>query len=56
LLEGLQGKADYDKDGVITVDEAFQYVSKTVPSATDQKQHPMKKGEMVGQMILGWVK
>jgi len=38
------------------VDEAFQYVSKTVPTATGQKQHPMKKGEMVGQMILGRVK
>jgi uncharacterized caspase-like protein len=56
LLEGLRGKADYDQNGDITVDEAFQYVSKTVPSATGQKQHPMKKGEMVGQMILGRVK
>jgi len=32
------------------------YVSKTVPSATGQKQHPLKKDEMVGQMILGRVK
>lgn len=56
LLEGLRGRADYDKNGEITVDEAFQYVSQAVPNDTGQKQHPMKKGEMVGQMILGRVK
>ena len=56
LMEGLRGKADLDKDGVITVDEAYRYVSTKVPQATGQTQHPVKKGEMTGQIILGVVK
>lgn len=56
LLEGLRGKADLDKDGVITVDEVYRYVSMKVPQATEQSQHPVKKGEMTGQIILGVVK
>jgi hypothetical protein len=55
LLEGLNGKADLDGDGIITVDEAYAYVSKKVPEATGQNQHPVKKGEVEGQLILGHV-
>ncbi len=53
LLEGLRGKADLDGDGVITVEEAYAYVSLKVPAATGQNQHPIKKGEVEGQLILG---
>jgi hypothetical protein len=53
LLDGLEGKADTDHDGVITVDEAYDYVSKNVPKATGQEQHPVKKGAVEGQLILG---
>jgi len=55
LLEGLRGRADLDKDGAITVDEAFLYVSRQVPQATDHEQHPVKKGMVEGQLILGIV-
>jgi uncharacterized protein YgiM (DUF1202 family)/Tol biopolymer transport system component len=55
LLEGLRGKADLDADGVITVDEAYTYVSKKVPEVTGQNQNPVKKGEIEGQLILGRV-
>jgi hypothetical protein len=55
LLEGLRGKADLDGDGIITVDEAYNYVSKKVPEATGQNQNPVKKGEVEGQLILGRV-
>lgn len=55
LLEGLRGKADTDKDGVITVDEVYGYVSKHVPQATGQDQHPVKKGTVEGRFILGIV-
>ena len=51
LLEGLRGNTD--KDGVITVDEAYEYVSKQVPQATGQEQHPVKKGIVEGRLILG---
>jgi hypothetical protein len=53
LLKGLQGKADTDKDGVITVDEAYGYVSRHVPQATGQEQHPVKKGTVEGRLVLG---
>jgi uncharacterized caspase-like protein len=56
LLEGLMGKADLDGDGIITVDEAYAYVSKKVSEATGQNQHPVKKGEVEGQLILGTVR
>ena len=56
LLEGLRGKADLDADGIITVDEAYTYVSKKVSDATGQNQHPVKKGEVEGQLILGTVR
>jgi len=55
LLKGLRGKADTDKDGVITVDEAYGYVSKHVPLATGQEQHPVKKGTVEGRLILGLI-
>jgi uncharacterized caspase-like protein len=53
LLEGLRGKADTDKDGMITVDEVYRYVSREVPRANGQEQHPVKKGIVEGQLILG---
>jgi len=56
LLEALRGKGDLDGDGVVSADEAYRYVSMKVPQATGQDQHPVKKGEMTGQIILGVVK
>ena len=55
LLEGLRGAADGNRDGAITVDEAYDYVARTVPDATGQTQHPVKKGEVEGDLILGRV-
>lgn len=56
LLEGLRGKADADKDGIVTVDEVYGYVSQRVPEVTGQNQHPVKKGEVEGQLVLGHVR
>jgi len=53
LLKGLRGEADTDKDGAVTVDEAYSYVSKHVPQATGQEQHPVKKGIVEGRLVLG---
>ncbi len=52
LLEGLRGPADLDRDGAVTVDEAYRYVSEKVPRATGQEQHPVKKGEVEGHIVL----
>jgi uncharacterized caspase-like protein len=55
MIEGLRGKADSDQDGLITVDEAYRYVSDKVTWATGQEQHPVKKGAVEGQLVLGVV-
>jgi hypothetical protein len=55
LVEGLRGKADSDKDGQITVDEAYGYVSEQVPKATGNEQHPVKKGIVEGRLTIGIV-
>jgi hypothetical protein len=56
LLKGLQGQADSDGDGLITVDEIYTYVSKQVPQATNQEQHPVKKGIVEGPLVLSIVR
>ena len=56
LLEGLTGAADADKDGLVTVDAAYRYVSTHVPRATGQEQHPVKKGTVEGRLILSITK
>jgi hypothetical protein len=56
LLEGLKGGADTDRDGLISVDEAYRYVSAKVRLATGQEQNPLKKGTVEGSLILGIVR
>jgi hypothetical protein len=56
LLEGLKGQADQDSDGIITVSELFSYISRKVPEASAQDQHPVKKGETEGELVIGRVK
>ncbi len=56
LLEGLKGKADNDGDGIITVSELFSYLSRKVPKASDQDQHPVRKGETEGELVIGRTK
>jgi len=55
MVEGLRGRADSDRDGLITVDEAYRYVSDKVTRATGQEQHPVKKGAVEGRLVLGVV-
>jgi uncharacterized caspase-like protein len=40
LIQGLRGAADRDKDGIVTLQELFDYVSENVKSATKFAQHP----------------
>ena len=55
LLEALQGKADFDQNRAITVNEVYKYLSDNVPKATEQAQHPIKKGTMEGHLVLSIV-
>ena len=56
LLKGLKGEADVDGDRFIDVNEISSYLNREVPRATGQKQHPVKKGEAEGQVVIGRVK
>jgi HEAT repeat protein len=56
MLEGLKGLADQDGDGIITVSELFSYISRKVPEASAQDQHPVKKGETEGELVIGRIK
>lgn len=55
LIEGLNGKADSDADRYVTVDEIYRYLSEQVPARSGQEQHPVKKGSVEGQLVLGVV-
>lgn len=56
LLEGLKGAADLNGDGIIDLDEISLYLNRTVVAQTEGKQHPVKKCEAEGQVVVGKVK
>ncbi len=56
LLEGLKGKADINSDSVVDIDEISFYLNKIVPEKTSGAQHPVKKGEAEGLVVIGRVK
>ncbi len=43
-------------DGIITVSEVFSYLSRKIPEASGQDQHPVRKGEIEGELLIGRVK
>jgi uncharacterized caspase-like protein len=55
LLEGLKGKADINSDGIVDLDEISFYLNKIVPDNTGGEQHPVKKGESEGMVVVGRV-
>jgi hypothetical protein len=48
--------SNLDGDGIITVSELFSYISRKVPAASAQDQHPVKKGETEGELVIGRTK
>ncbi len=55
LVRGLQGAADLDRDGVVTLHELYQYLEQEVTRksrAAGGNQHPVMKGEMEGVLPL----
>ena len=56
LIRGLQGAADLDRDGVVTLQELYQYLEQEVTRrsrAAGGNQHPVMKGELEGVLPLG---
>lgn len=46
LMEGLNGAADLDQNGRVTLNEAVSYVQQRVAEATVDKQHPREGGTL----------
>jgi uncharacterized caspase-like protein len=55
VLEGLQGKADRNSDGIVTVSELYEYVEDQVDRTARRaggRQRPLMKGEVEGSLPL----
>jgi ankyrin repeat protein len=52
LLQGLRGKADTNRDGSVTVNEAYQYAYDMTREATGGLQHPQFEGRHSGAFPL----
>ncbi|KOR29397.1 hypothetical protein TI03_02400, partial [Achromatium sp. WMS1] len=53
LLRGLRGAADHDGNRIVDIDELSHYVIDNVRQATHGAQIPTRKGESVGQVVVG---
>lgn len=58
LVEALQGKADFDRDGIVTLPEVWLYLSKRVRSLALEHMHypqvPVKSGAEAGPIALSY--
>ncbi len=56
LLRGMKGEADVDMDGVVRVQELFQYVAKQVKAYTGNQQSPVIQGDYDKRMPVAVLK
>jgi len=59
LVQGLQGAADLNKDGMVTLQELYEYVEQQVTRKSRMvggNQHPVMKGELEGMLPLVKIK
>lgn len=59
LLQGLKGAADLNRDGIVSLQELYEYVEQQVSAksrAVGGNQHPVMKGELEGMLPLVKVK
>jgi len=56
LLEGLKGKASRSGDGVVTLQDAYEYVYEKTKNATKGMQHPQMEGKVVGKFPMSLVR
>ncbi|MFQ5769192.1 MAG: caspase family protein [bacterium] len=55
LIEGLKGVADKDRDGLVTVNELYEYIYQNVSNHArkiDGCMHPIQKGAIKGKIFL----
>ncbi len=56
LLDGLSGKADYNKNGIVEISELFDFVKTNVRKYTQNNQNPVISGDYDPKMPLGNVR
>jgi hypothetical protein len=56
LIDGMKGQADANGNGVVTVQELFDYLSENVRNYTGFRQSPMIKGDYDKNMTVGVVR
>ena len=59
LVQGLQGAADLNRDGIVTLQELYEYVEQQVTRKSRMvggNQHPVMKGEVEGMLPLVKIK
>lgn len=59
LVEGLKGAADLNRDGIVSLQELYEYLEQQVSQksrAAGANQHPVMKGEMEGALPLSKVR
>jgi hypothetical protein len=55
LVQGLKGAADLNRDGIVSLQELYEYVEREVTQrarAVGGNQHPVMKGELEGVLPL----
>lgn len=55
LIQGMRGTADLDRDGIVSLQELYQYLEQEVSRKSRQaggNQHPVMKGELEGLLPL----
>jgi uncharacterized caspase-like protein len=55
LVQGLKGAADLDRDGIVSLQELYQYLEQQVSQKSRSaggNQHPVMKGELEGILPL----
>jgi uncharacterized caspase-like protein len=55
LVQGLRGAADLDRDGIVSLQEVYQYLEQQVAQKSrllGGNQHPVMKGEIEGLLPL----
>ncbi|MEK7372626.1 MAG: hypothetical protein AAB265_14350, partial [candidate division NC10 bacterium] len=59
LIEGLKGAADLNRDGIVSLQELYEYLEREVTRksrAVGGNQHPVMKGELEGVLPIVQVK
>jgi len=59
LVDGLKGAADLNRDGIVSLQELYEYVEQQVTTkarAVGGNQHPVMKGELEGALPLAKVR